>query len=112
MSSHDSVQKDEILSFAEEITFPKHVVQSYKESSDDNRIQRQLEQYDFKNYKGVDADRARLKYSTKEINQVVVGQNLKGSKRLNLATGQPSQEVNYKEWIQESKDLDSLLTSQ
>ena len=68
MSSHDSVQKDEILSFAEEITFPKHVVQSYKESSDDNRIQRQLEQYDFKNYKGVDADRARLKYSTKEIN--------------------------------------------
>lgn len=43
MSSHDEdedseYQKDEILSFAEEITFPKHVIETYKETSDDNRI--------------------------------------------------------------------------
>ena len=62
------------------------MIQTYKESSDDNRIQRQLEQYDYKNYKGVDADRARLKYSTKEIHQVVEGQNVRGTKRLLLAT--------------------------
>ena len=71
------------------MNFPKKGQQILKDTSDDSRIERQLEQYDFKNYKGVDADRARLAYSTKEISSLGVGQekNLKASKRLNLATG-------------------------
>jgi hypothetical protein len=52
-------------------------IQIDKSSMNESEIEKNLEHYDYKNYKGVDEDRRRLHYSQKKMSFLGVGKDEK-----------------------------------
>ena len=91
-------------------------IQIDKSSQDENEIERNLENYDCRRYKGIEKGRERVMYNTKKID--LLGINKKMSKE-QLNTDEPDKfapmaikrKEEFKQWAQEGEELFQQLGS-